>query len=443
MKKRIAFISEHASPLALPGNTDSGGQNVYVSELAKKLAAAGYCIDIFTRKDKAGIPTVIQWKPNIRIIHIKAGAVAPLPKEELLDFMEEFTQNTLNFIITNHLDYAITHANFFMSAMTASAMKKKLSIPFVVTFHALGYIRRIYQGENDKFPIERIAIERSIMKNADCIIAECPQDREDMITYYGADPAHIVIIPCGFNPREFFPMNKRIVRTLLKLDPKEKYLLQLGRIVPRKGVDNVIRAVGRLNASGHKTKLLVVGGASEKPDFEKDPEIIRLQNIAKRYKIEDRVIFAGRRNRSDLKYYYAAADLFITTPWYEPFGITPLEAMACGTPIIGANVGGIKFTIENGKTGLLVPPDNPYILAKKIRTLFAHPDLMMRMRKKALKRVNALFTWSKVAHSVQQLYEDILQTKPAISPHEADEPVFSKSSLHTSGIASPDHILKL
>lgn len=418
MKKRIAFISIHASPLALLGGVDSGGQNVYVSELSEELAASGYLIDIYTRKDKRDLPDVVQWKPGIRVIHIKAGPEASLPKENLLGFINEFIQNALNFITKNYLTYALTHANFFMSAMVADVFKKKLAIPYVVTFHALGYVRRLHQGNKDKFPGERITIEKDIIKNADRIIAECPQDKEDMISYYDAEPKRLMVIPCGFDPREFYPMDKRMARMLLKLEENEKYILQLGRMVPRKGVDNVIRAAGRLWGLGVKVKLLVVGGASEQADIRKEPEIKRLRKIAKENSIDSEVIFFGRKNRLELKYFYAAADLFITTPWYEPFGITPLEAMACGTPVIGSNVGGIKYTVQDGKTGLLVPPNDPVTLADKVLALYGTPGLMKRMQRNALRRVNSFFTWSSVGYSMKKLYEQVLEEAYSITEIE-------------------------
>jgi D-inositol-3-phosphate glycosyltransferase len=182
----------------------------------------------------------------------------------------------------------------------------------------------------------------------------------------------------------------------------------LGRMVPRKGVDNVISALSFLKNSTQKIRLLIVGGESETPDPAYCPEIGRLQKIAEEAGVSDSVTFVGRRNRKMLKYYYSAADLFITTPWYEPFGITPLESMACGTPVIGANVGGIKYSVKNGETGYLVPPKNPEALAGKINHLLFNSSLIKRMQANALHRVHHLFTWAKIAESIAGVYEDVL-----------------------------------
>lgn len=409
MNKRIAFISEHASPLAMLGGVDSGGQNVYVAELAKQIMALGYEVDIFTRKDNERLPEIVHWLPGIRIIHVQAGPMETIPKESMLDHMEAFTAYMLAFIKKENITYGLIHANFFMSALVADNLKRKLNIPYVVTFHALGYVRRIHQREMDKFPLERLGIEEKVMRNADRIIAECPQDKEDMISYYAASPDKITIIPCGFNPHEFYPVDKLLARMVLNLETEEKIILQLGRMVPRKGVENVIRSLSCLKDKDHAVRLIIVGGAYDKPDPFLEPEIARLQRIAEEENVSAKVTFAGRKNRDMLKYFYSAADLFITTPLYEPFGITPLEAMACGVPVIGSNVGGIKYSVLDGKTGFLVPPNDPEQLAAKIDLLLTDVKRITEMKKKALRRVNSLFTWNRVALSVYRVYEEVMQ----------------------------------
>jgi glycosyltransferase involved in cell wall biosynthesis len=399
---RIAFISEHASPLAALGGTDSGGQNVYVCELAKQLAAAGYAVDIFTRRESEEIERCIEWSGGIRIIHVDAGPAKVIPKESLLPYMAAFREDMLSFMKEENITYQLMHANFFMSALVAMELKAQLNIPFVVTFHALGHVRRIHQGDNDKFPPERVAIEEDVIRKADRIIAECPQDLEDLVRYYGAPEKKIVTIPCGVDTEEFYPIDKEMARTLLKLPLNEKILLQLGRIVPRKGVDNVIKALSMLK--NRKVQLVIVGGGEDT-----SAEMNRLVRLAKRAGVEARVTFAGQKDRRDLKYYYAAADLFITTPWYEPFGITPLEAMACGTPVVGSNVGGIKYSVADGKTGILVPPQDPDKLCRAVNSLLRAPMLMKQMSMDAVKRVNSQFTWKLVAQKTQILYQDIIQ----------------------------------
>jgi phosphoheptose isomerase len=409
MTRRIGIISEHASPLAILGGVDSGGQNLYVGQIAKRLAAMGYEVDVLTRRDSERLPEAAEWVNGTRIVHVPAGPPVPLPKEELLPHMEEFTAHVLKLCRRRRRTYDVIHANFWMSGLVAAELKRELGIPFVMTFHALGRVRRLHQKGADRFPDSRFAIEDRIVAEADQVIAECPQDEEDLVRLYNADPAKIVVIPCGFDPTELWPISKPLARVTLGLMPDEPVILHLGRLVPRKGVDNVIRGFARL-VHGHQVaaRLLVVGGESNDPDPHLTPEIGRLQALAAAEDVADRVTFVGRRGRDVLKHYYSAADVFVTTPWYEPFGITPVEAMACGTPVIGSNVGGVKFTVRDGETGYLVAPNDAEALAERLAHLFRHPKLAGLIRRQAIRRANDLFTWQKVADAMAALYEEVV-----------------------------------
>ena len=420
MPRRIALISEHASPLTALGGVDSGGQNVYVGQIARNLAGSGYYVDVFTRRDREDVPEIVRWREGVRVIHVPAGPPEFLPKEKMLPYMGEFTDAVHRFSIqVRH--YPLIHANFWMSGLVAAEIKQKLGVPFVITFHALGRIRRIYQGKDDGFPDERFAIEDRIVAEADQIIAECPQDEEDLIRLYNADPGKITIIPCGFDPSELWPIGKAVARQHLGIPPDDRVILQLGRMVRRKGVDTAIRALARLvRDRGLETRLLIVGGESDDPNPAKTPEIGRLQEVAAEEGVSDRVAFKGRCDREELKYYYSAADVFVTTPWYEPFGITPVESMACGTPVVGSNVGGIKFTVRDSETGYLVPPNDPDALADRISDLYKHPKLMNVLSRQAIRRVNDLFTWQRVGNAVAALYEEVLTAGLPLRANKSD-----------------------
>jgi D-inositol-3-phosphate glycosyltransferase len=407
MPKRIALISDHASPLTAAGGVDSGGQNVYVAETARQLAAAGHHVDIFTRRDHHGLPPIVEWTNGVRVVHVPAGPARFVRKEELLPMMGDFAAFMRRFCARE--SYDVLHANFFMSGLVAMELKRALGLPLVVTFHALGLVRRQHQGSADEFPKERFAIEKNIMREADGIIAECPQDRADLVTLYHADMSKIAVIPCGFSPHEFWPISRRFARKTLGLPEEARVLLQLGRLVPRKGVDNAIRGLGLLkHRFGMEATLLVVGGNSDIPDPALTPEIGRLRKIAASAGVESHVTFTGRRSRELLKLYYSAADAFITTPWYEPFGITPVEAMACGTPVIGSNVGGIKYSVVDEQTGFLVPPKEPEALAARLAELYGDPRLGKRLGRSAARRANRMFQWATVTRSVGYLYDDVV-----------------------------------
>lgn len=408
MNRRIALISEHASPLAIMGGVDSGGQNVYVAQIARQLAAMGYEVDIFTRKDQKNLPMEYLWEKGIRVIHVPAGPTEYIPKEKLFRHMEAFKNFVIKYIRRQETPYDLVHANFWMSGLVAAEIKKTLCIPFVITFHALGRVRRIYQGKNDGFPDERFAIEDRLVQEADRIIAECPQDEQDLIELYHADPAKINIVPCGFDSKEIWPIEKSAARAYLGLNPDEWIVLQLGRMVPRKGVDTAIRGFSRfIKQQKAAARMLIVGGETDQPDPKNTPELARLMDIAREEGIEEQVVFVGRRDREMIKYYYSAADVFVSTPWYEPFGITPVEAMACGTPVIGSSVGGIKSTVIDGQTGYLIAPNDPELLSEKIVNLYNYPELLVRFGKQGIQRVNKYFTWQKIGREIAAIYENV------------------------------------
>lgn len=409
--RRIALISEHASPLATLGGVDNGGQNVYVAQIARKLATLGWQVDIFTRRDDPELESIYHWKDGIRIIHVPAGPARYVHKEELLPYMKAFTRYMQNFIRRSG-SYDLIHANFWMSGLVAAEIKRQFEIPFVITFHALGKVRRLYQGKNDNFPDERFEIEERIVAEADCIIAECPQDKEDLTLLYQANPEKVAIVPAGYDPEEMAPVSKAEARKQLGLTENEPIILQLGRMVPRKGVDTVICGLANLiHQHGVNAHLLVVGGESEEPDPAVTPELGRLMQIARAENVANQVTFIGRRQREALKYYYSAADVFVSTPWYEPFGITPLEAMACGTPVIGSNVGGIKYSVVDEHTGFLVPPKDPEALGKKLAALLTQPDLLKRFSEQAKDHVQAHFTWHQVAVQLATVYETVIHQR--------------------------------
>lgn len=409
---KIGLISEHASPLALAGSVDSGGQNIYVAQVATQLARLGHKVDVFTRLDDASLSEITQWQPNVRVIHVRAGAPVHIPKEKLLPHMDEFADRMLRILAHASEPYDVLHANFFMSAWAGLRCARALALPLITTFHALGRVRRAHQGEADAFPDCRFDMEDEVIEGSDCVIAECAQDREDLIALYGA-PAHkIRIVPCGFDPTEMSPMQRHAARRRLGW-PEQYTVLQLGRLVKRKDIENVVRAFAELKVRhAIRAHLYVVGGETRDPDPAANPEIARLTEIASTLHILDQVTFLGRRDRDELSWYYNAADVFVTTPWYEPFGITPVEAMACGLPVIGSAVGGIRTTVVDGKTGCLVPPKDPVTLADRLAFLYRHPDRRAAMGRAGRRRAMQLFTWQHVAQALMRVYFELADVAP-------------------------------
>jgi D-inositol-3-phosphate glycosyltransferase len=355
---------------------------------------------------------------------VPAGPARYVPKEAMLPYMDAFADFMVAFARRHHIAYDIAHANFFMSGRVAQRLRLALGIPFVITFHALGRVRRVAQGAADGFPAERLAIEHALMRDADRIIAECAQDRLDMERHYGAARTRIEIVPCGFDPGELWPARAQ-ARGRLGLGEHEFIVLQLGRMVPRKGIDNVIESLALLRRRYHiAARLLVVGGEAHQAGRPPPPELARLAALAESLGLARQVAFTGQKGRAELLHYYSAADVFVTTPWYEPFGITPLEAMACATPVIGAAVGGIKSTVLEGRTGYLVPARNPQALAERLALLHGDPAHARQLGEAGWRRAHQHYTWRSVAERIAAIYH-----KVACRAAPSDQPVQQVSQL--------------
>ena len=420
---RIAMISEHASPLACIGGVDSGGQNVYVAQVARMLARAGHEVDVFTRQDDAGLARIVDVAPRHRVVHVRAGPAEFVPKERLLAHMPEFARFCTDWMRTAPR-YDVVHANFFMSGWVGLRLKELFGLPLVTTFHALGLVRREHQGDADAFPPERIDIERALAMRSDRLIAECPQDELDLQRLYGADRRRMALVPCGFDANEFSPVERGEARHRLGIPQGEFMVLQLGRMVPRKGVETVVRAMAEPECA--RMRLRIVGGDCDVADLARTPEIGRLSRVAQECGVQGRVVFEGRKSRAELRLWYAACDVFVTTPWYEPFGITPLEAMACARPVVGSAVGGVQYSVLDGVTGLLVPPKDPASLAHALAALAQAPERAARMGEAGLARVRESFTWEGVAGALAAVFA------------QAARP--SRSRLHIVGVHEPSKV---
>ncbi len=413
---RIAFLSEHASPVAVLGGADAGGQNVYVDEVSCNLARRGYAVDVFTRRDSMDAPEIMQWAPGVRVINLQAGPTQLRPKDELWPFMPEFRDAFLRFMVRDEARYDLIHGNFWMSGWTASELRQRLGIPAVQIFHATGKTKKRHQKKVDTSPGDRIKTELGIVREVDRIIAQCPAERTELIDDYHADPTKVVIIPSAVNTRVFRPVSQAEARSHIGLEQEGKVIVYVGRMLPRKDIRNIVRALALLAKKDETCSirglqpitLMVVGGETIAPDPKATPEIGELQRLAAELGIAEHVRFVGKRQANELLYYYCAGDVVVTTPWYEPFGLTPLEAMACGRPVIGSAVGGLTFTIKDGETGLLVPPCNPEVLAASLQHLLRCPEVCTKMGLAARKRVEREFTWSIVAMRTAALYEAVL-----------------------------------
>lgn len=414
---KIALVSEHASPLVM-----TGGQHVYVAQVARGLRRAGHQVDVFTRRDRALLPPV-SYKNGGRIVNVPAGPPMQLPKELLLPHMPAFAEFLVDFCRNETPAYDVIHANYFMSGMAALEVKQALGIPLVTTFHELGRVRALHLQESagDHFLDQRVDIEAELVRRADCLIAQSPADEADLIERYDADSSRIAMIASGFDPEEFSPVDRLEARARLHWTRDEFALVHVGRLAQHKGIDTIVRGIAMLQARyGVKAHLYVVGGEAEIPNEIATPEIARLRGVAHRCGIDERVTFVGRRERTQLRDFYCAANVFVTTPEYESSSIAPIEAMACGTPIIGSDVGGIRHSVRQGETGWLVPPRDPEALAERLLALHADSERARAMGEAGRLRAQTHFTWQHAAHQLESVYARLANVVDAGRPSAAN-----------------------
>jgi glycosyltransferase involved in cell wall biosynthesis len=392
---RVALVSEHASPLAVLGGVDAGGQNVHVASLAAELGRRGCQVVVHTRRDDPRPARRVPLAPGVTVDHVSAGPPAELPKDALLPHMGAFAEDLRRQWTVSPPD--VVHAHFWMSGVAALGAASGLDLPVAQTFHALGTVKRRHQGAQDTSPPDRIAIERGIARRMDRILATCSDEVFELVRM-GADRRRISVVPCGVD-RDFFTPDG-------PAEPRSRRfrLVVASRLVERKGIDDVIRALPSLAGCE-----LVVAGGPEAGGLDADREACRLRGIAADLGVADRVQLRGRVERDAMPALLRSADLVVCAPWYEPFGIVPLEAMACGVPVVASAVGGQIDSVVHGVTGVHVPPRDPAALARAIGALLGAPRERRALGRAGVERVGRLFGFDRVALATLDVYRELIQ----------------------------------
>jgi D-inositol-3-phosphate glycosyltransferase len=406
---RIAMVSEHASPLAAVGGVDAGGQNVHVESLARALARAGHDVTVYTRRDSADLPAQVRTADGVLVEHLDAGPAEPLPKDDLLPLVGEMSAQLAQRFAATRPD--VVHAHFWMSGLASLAAVRDLGIPVVQTFHALGVTKRRFQGRQDTSPPVRIRMERALARDVDRVVATSTDEVAELLRI-GAVRRRITVVPSGVDVEQFSPDGPVAEKG------DRKRVLCIGRLVPRKGFDTVIRAL----AAVPDAELVIAGGPAA-DDLAGNEEAGRLLRLAERFGVADRVKLIGAVPRPDVPALLRSADLVVCTPWYEPFGIVPLEAMACGVPVVASAVGGFLDTVVDGATGTLVPPRRPDRLAAAMRKLLAEPFWREAYGTAGVDRARSRYSWDRIAAGTLAVYEDLLAggTTTGVDDEDADE----------------------
>ncbi|MFI2611067.1 glycosyltransferase [Kitasatospora sp. NPDC018619] len=390
----ISLVSEHASPLATLGGVDAGGQNVHVAALARALAERGHTVTVHTRRDSAALPEHVPLCPGVTVHHVAAGAPEPLPKDALLPHMGAFGDQLARYWAHHRPD--VVHAHFWMSGVAALRGARLHGVPVLQTYHALGTVKRRHQADADTSPPTRIAIEAALGRSVATVIATC-RDEVAELRAMGVPEDRIEVVPCGVDPRRFSPHGPRAPRT------DRPRLLAVGRLVARKGVHLAVDALPRLPG----VELLVAGGPPV-DRLDEEPEARRLRARAAELGVADRLVLLGGVSSARMPALLRSADLVLCPARYEPFGIVPLEAMACGVPVVATAVGGHLDTVVHHRTGLLVRPDSTDALTAAVVTMLADPATRAAYGTAGRRRVEHRFAWQSVAESTEQVYREVL-----------------------------------
>jgi D-inositol-3-phosphate glycosyltransferase len=404
------MVSLHTSPLDQPGIGDSGGMNVFVREVAGRLAGQGLPVDVFTRCNGRGGPTVTEVGPRSRLIQIHAGPCAPVAKEDLPRFLRAFLGGVLNRQRHEGRPYDVVHSHYWLSGWVGESAKEIWGIPLVASFHTLGKVKnasRAGVADEPEEPEARMSGERRLAERADRILAPTPAEAAHLVGLYDADPERVRIVPGGVDHTVFFPRRPEEARNRLHLGGG-RLVLFVGRLQPHKGPDLAIRvfaeAVVRDPAATRDVALAVVGGQS---GGEGKDEVAGLMRLASDVQVGDRVMFFPPQPQSRLADFYSAAEVVLVPSRSESFGLVALEAQACGTPVIGAATGGLRYVVRHGRTGYLVMGRDPGAYADRLLHVLTHPADRRRMGEAAL--VQALrFSWDATAAEVLSVYEELL-----------------------------------
>jgi glycosyltransferase involved in cell wall biosynthesis len=387
------MVSEHASPLAALGGAECGGQNLHVAELSAALARAGHEVTVYTRRDDPDQQPCVDTGQGYRVVHVPAGPAAPVPRDELVPYLGEFGD-----FLTESWRYRppdVVHAHFWMSGLVCALAAQRVGVPIVLTYHALGVVKRRHQGSVDTSPAQRVRVERLIGRKAATVIATCSDEVTELVRM-GLPRSRVAVVPCGVDCELFTPHGPRWPRA------KAQRVLSIGRLVPRKGLDDAVQAM-----AGVPGAELVIAGGPPYAQLDEDAEVRRLRALARDLGMADRVQFTGQVSRTHLPGLIRSADVVVCVPWYEPFGISALEAMACGRPVLAAAVGGLIDTVVHGLTGEHVPPRRPEALAAALRSLLADPLRRQAYGVAARDRTLARYTWDRVAADTLRVYENV------------------------------------
>ena len=429
---RIGMISTHGYVAAEPplGAIDTGGQVVYVVELSKKLAQLGFEVDIWTRRFE-NQPEIDVINDRVRVLRMPCGGPGFIEKEYLVRHLGEWSENALRFINKHRLKYQFFNSHYWDAGYATQRLAEALDVPHVHTPHSLGLWKK--QLMEKDFPddavnftkkynfTQRINEETLLYRNCDEVIATTPPQVDMIVEEYGAPAEQVHMIPPGYDDNRFYPVSAAS-RTALRqrLGFEGRVVLAIGRLARNKGYDLLIDAFSVVASRIPDAVLqLAAGGTTPNPNEQKILDELKAQ--AASLGLDHRVKFSGFVADADLPDYYRAADVFVLSSRYEPFGMTAIESMACGTPTVVTTHGGLYRALTFGRHALYADSFDKEDLGISIVKVLKHPRLAHRLGRMGAHKARSLFTWTGIAQQLISLIEE-RATALAFTDNEWDEP---------------------
>lgn len=411
---RVAMLSVHTSPLEQPGTGDAGGMNVYITELSRALAESGAEIEIFTRRTSSAQPAVVEVGEGILVRHIIAGPFEGLDKNDLPGQLCYFSAGVLRTEAARTEGwYDVVHSHYWLSGQAGMLAADRWNVPLVHSMHTMALVKNEALAPGDQpEPSGRVIGEEQVVEVADALVANTAAEAEDLVSHYAADPTRVHVVSPGVDLETFTPHAPHgadaegthdvpaAERLALGLPLDRKIVVFAGRVQLLKAPDVLVRALGVMADHGDELPLLVVlGGASGRPTALRE-----LQALAYQVGVSDDVLFHPAVSRTELARWFRCADLVAVPSRSESFGLVAVEAQACGTPVVAADVGGLRTAVQDGRSGVLVQDHDPHRWAAVLRDLLRDEERLARLSRGAVE-VAARFSWATTAEQTLKVYE--------------------------------------
>jgi D-inositol-3-phosphate glycosyltransferase len=402
---RVAVLSLHTSPLEQPGTGDAGGMNVYIVQTAQRMARRGIAVEIFTRATSSDLPPTVELADGVLVRHVSAGPFEDLDKNELPAQLCAFAAGVLRTEAEHSPGhYDVVHSHYWLSGQVGWLAKQRWGVPLVHTAHTLARVKNLALAEGDTpEPRTRVIGEQQVVDESDLLIANTNVEAQQLLRLYAAEPDQVLTVPPGVDLDVFTPGDQGAARAKLALAPDALVFAFVGRIQPLKAPDVLVRGAAELLRRRPELRdrlvVLIVGGASGS-GLERPRALIEL---ATELGIADQVRFVPPRSGADLADVYRAADVVAVPSHNESFGLVALEAQACGTPVVAAEVGGLPVAVAHRKSGLLVPGHHAEQWADALGTVGLDPRLRADLAQGAVAHARC-FSWDRTTDALLEGY---------------------------------------